>query len=243
MNRFSIAGGLIVGLLVGVFAAAAVGAQESTPTPSTVVGDAGGIFDDFKSKLAENLGISTDQLDTALDQTQIDIVDEKLANGDITQEQADAIKERIESGENVPFPFFFGGPHPGIRMEIGLVDSAAEVLGMDVSDLLTELRDDKSLNDVAAEKGLSADDFKTQLLDNMKAKLDQKVTDGDITQEQADNIYARLSENIDDVLNNNNFEGRLPFGPHRPGPRVFNDDNGQDSGGTEDSGATESGFF
>lgn len=235
MNRLTVTGGLLVGLVVGAFAAAAVGAQEDTPTPSSVAGAAtGGVFGDFKSKLAENLGISDGELDTAIDQTQVDIIDEKLAAGDITQERADALKERIANGEDVPFPFFGDGPrlHLG-EPGVGLVESAASVLGMDVADLITELRADKSMNDVAAEKGLSAEDFKAQVLADVKTRLDEKVASGDITQEMADNVYTRLTENVDDLLNNNTFEGRLPFGPHGPGFRSHSEDAEPETG-TED---------
>ena len=63
-------------------------------------------FSNFLSQLAENLGITEATLEEAIDQTSLEIVDEKEAAGDLTTEQADRIRERIASGEGLPF---FGG--------------------------------------------------------------------------------------------------------------------------------------
>lgn len=213
MNRFLAAGGLIVGLVIGAFAIAAVGAQEDSPTPRPAAEEGGETRRDaYKEKLAENLGISLEDLEAAINQTHLDLIDEALADGKITEEQADEMRERVENGEPV-FPGLHGG-HGGPRhhMRFGplhsLLDSAKDLLGLEDGDIRDAYADGKSLADLAEENGVSIDDLKSGLLEAAKTKLDEKVADGDITQEQADDIYERLNDNIDDIINHTPPAGR-----------------------------------
>src|SRR5687767_6015473 len=75
-----------------------VAAQSPTPTPTP-----GGVADRFVDRLAANLGISSDRLKAAIKDTGTQIVDEKLAAGEITQEQADRAKQRIAEGNGLRF--------------------------------------------------------------------------------------------------------------------------------------------
>jgi hypothetical protein len=220
MNRFLAAGGLIAGLVLGAFAIAAVGAQEDSPTPSPAAEEEGeSRRDNYKEKLAENLGISLEDLEAAIKQTHLDLIDEALADGKITEERADEMRERVENGDPVfpGFPSGPGGPRHHIRFgPLGpLLDSAKDVLGLEDGDIMDAYADGKSLADLAEEKGISVEDLKSQLLDAAKADLDEKVADGDITQEQADNILERLTNNIDDIINHTPPAGgmRHGFGP------------------------------
>jgi polyhydroxyalkanoate synthesis regulator phasin len=210
MNRLLAAGGVIVGLIIGTFAIAAVGAQEDSPTPSPSPSneeDSGeNRGDRYKELLSENLGISPEDLEAAIKQTHLDLIDEALADGKITEEQAAEARERVESGEK-PFRHFRGGGGPrgdhsfGFRGIHWLADTAKEILGLEDGAILDAYANGKSLADLAEEKGISVDDFKSQLLAAAKTKLDEKVAEGDITQEQADNKLERLTNNIDDIIN------------------------------------------
>ena len=70
----------------------------------------------MQTALASALGISEADLQSAIDEVQaakqaeaIARVQEKVTDGTLTQDEADAIIERIESGE-APFGFGVGGP-------------------------------------------------------------------------------------------------------------------------------------
>lgn len=242
MKRVGIVAGALGALVVGLFAIAAAGAQEATPSPTDVVGEANGVLGTFKEKLAENLGISEDELDAAMDETQIEMIDDALANGLIDEERAADLKARIENGEDVPFPFLGGRPHPGHfpRIVVGIVDNASDVLGMELDDLAAELRDGKSMADVAQGHGMSVEDFTAGLLEAIKADLDQKAAGGDLPQEKADEIYARLSENIDDIVNRTPGEGHPgPLGEfHGPVDGGFPRPGGPFSGEQEEASLT-----
>lgn len=219
MKKFLLAGGVLAALVVGIIAVAGAGAQEDTTEARPV--------DHYLELLAGNLGISVDELTGALTQSQIDLINEKVADGTITQEDADAIIERVQSGEGRLFPPFIGGRHGGPggpchRLVANVVENAAGVLGMDVDALKAELQDGNSLADVATAQGMDVEQFKTDLLAAIGSDLDAKVADGTITQEQADDILAKVTESIDRIVEHVPGDGPPEgFGDDRPfgGPR------------------------
>ena len=219
MKRLLMAGGLVAALAVGAVAVASA-QEDGTPTPvpeaseDAQTDERGERRDDFLDRLAENLGVSRDDLDGAIDDTQLELIDQALADGKIDEEKAAELRERVENGDPLFPGFGGGGPMPHIRhVVVSFVDIAADVLGMENDDLVEQLRDgDQSLADVAEAQGVDVEEFKADLLAAAKAKLDEKVADGDLDQEHADDFYARFSENIDDIVNN------AHPGPRFPGP-------------------------
>ncbi len=162
--------------------------------------------DKFIAKTAENLGISSDELTTAMTDAQFEIIDEAVAAGNLTEEQATKLKEPIE--EYGPLSVmglkhrYGGAVCKGARLVVG---AAAEVLGEEPADVAEAVRSGDSLAEQAEAHGMSLEDFTAALLDAVKAKLDAKVSDGTITQAQADRIFAGIEEHIDRIVN---FEGQ-----------------------------------
>ena len=66
--------------------------------------------------------------------------------------------------------------------------------------------DGNSLAEIAEAQGIDVEQLKTDLLAAAKEDLDAKVAEGELTQERADKIYERFSENIDRFVN---FEKEL----------------------------------
>jgi phage-related tail protein len=87
-------------------------------------------------------------------------------------------------------------------------EAAAEVLGISEEDLIAGLRDGQSLAQIAEAQGMSVDDFRAALLENVTADLQDKLDAGDITQEQFDEKVSELNANIDEIINT---EGGLRF--------------------------------
>jgi hypothetical protein len=240
MKRTFIGLGAIAAVTAGLLVVAVAGAQEGTPSPSDAPeGETHKLYrDEFLNKLAENLGINREELEQSIDEAAVGTVDDAVANGDISEERAENIKERIEETDGF-VPFFGpgpGGPHHRFFFHGDLFETAADTLGMSVEDLLAELRDGKTVAEIAAEKNVSVEDITANVLAEAKTDLDQKVADGDLTQEQADDIYARVSENIADIING---EGPLADGP-RPfrGPRFFEHEEEFQAEPEEDSGTS-----
>jgi hypothetical protein len=210
-------------LVVAGGGGAAVAASGSGSSPN-----------DFLDSVARHLGISRQKLDDATKAAAIDQVDAQLKAGQITQAQADELKKRIQSGDIPPLgglgrgggPGFGFGGGPGIPggpglLKAGISDSlaaAAKYLGLTESALRDQLNDGKSLADVAKAQNKDVDGLKNAILAAAKSDLDKAVSDKKLTQSQADDVYNRLKDRIDDMVN-----GQLGFHDHGPGLFRFDD--------------------
>ena len=90
----------VAGLAVAGGGAAIAASQTDSPASS------------FLDSVAKHLGISSDKLEDATQAAAVDQVNQALEDGQITKEQADELKSRIESGE---FPLFLGPGFFGLR--------------------------------------------------------------------------------------------------------------------------------
>ncbi|MFC2023231.1 hypothetical protein ACFLT5_00670 [Chloroflexota bacterium] len=176
----------------------------------------------FREAIAGILKITPEEYDAAVEQAQEQVAGEAVAEGWLTEEQADRMQERQAEG--------FGrrgmdkgsmGPQMGFRGRGGdsPIAAAADALGLSVQDLMAELRDGQSIADLAATKGVEVQDIADAYLGQLRETLAQAVADGKLTQERADWMLEQASENALDLLNNT-WEGRFPGGfpgGQRPG--------------------------
>jgi hypothetical protein len=72
-----------------------------------------------------------------------------------------------------------------------MIAAFADKLGISVDDLNAQLASGKTMSQIASEKGLTADQFRTLMLDARSQALDQAVKDGTLTQAQADWMKTR----------------------------------------------------
>ena len=73
-------------------------------------------------------------------------------------------------------------------------DIAAVLTGKSITDVNKERAEGKTYGTIAKEAG-KLDEFKDQMLEQRKAVLDQRVKDGKITQQQADEGYNAIKNN------------------------------------------------
>jgi hypothetical protein len=201
-------------LLVAGGTGAAIAAQGTSPSPSA-----------FFDSLAKHLGISTEKLRDATKAAAVDQVDAALKAGTITEEQAKALKERINSGDAPLFlgPRFalghrLGGPgfHHGFGFFGGQLSAAADYLGLTVAQLRDKLANGQSLADVAKAQGKSLDGLKQAIRDAAKKQLDKAVSDGLLTAAQEKDILDRLDQHLDEIVSNT-----FPRWHERPLPGAF----------------------
>lgn len=171
--------------------------------------------DNFLSRVAANLGVTLDQLKQAYKSAAIQTVDDALADGKITQEQADKAKAKIETGEIGGLRKFLGGGHGRVRDRVerlrdGIVKSASTALNMTPDELKAQLKSGKSIADVA---GSNLGAVKTQITNDAKAKLDAAVAANKLTQEQADKAFQKLTDNLDKVLSKTRGTTAAPTAP------------------------------
>jgi polyhydroxyalkanoate synthesis regulator phasin len=153
---------------------------------------------------AKQLGVSPSELSSALKSALEKRIDAAVADGRLTKEQGDELKQRVESGD---FPLFgipgFGLGHGGFEHHamFGGLDSAATYLGVSEDELRSELESGKSLADVAKAKDKSVDGLVDALVADAKKHLDEEVSEGHLTRDQADQILSRLEEGIRAMVN------------------------------------------
>lgn len=181
------------GLAALVLAAGAL-AQTDTFSPKEE-------SDALVADAAELLGVEPAELTDALRQAFENRIDAAVADGRLTEEQAERMREHLESGDLPLLHGPWGGHGPGDGMGLhhgfgGGLDAAAETLGLSEDELRDALRDGDTLADVAEEQGVSVDDLVRAMVDAARADLDQAVEDGRMTDTMRDSMLESLDERI-----------------------------------------------
>jgi len=203
MSKLRIAMAVMAAVMALSVSAVAFAQTPTPPTSPTPQSPLSADNQTFWQTLADKLGTSVDKVQQAVRDALKAVVAQALKNGKLTQSQADAANSRIDQ-QQFNKPLF--GPFEGRRgFEMGHggfaagaeINAAAAKLGMTVQDLMTELRSGKTLADVAKEKNVSADDLKAAIITAISTQIDQAVTNGKLTQAQADQLKSNLNSQID----------------------------------------------
>jgi ribosomal protein S20 len=170
---------------------------------------------------AKQLGVSSDQLSTALKNAMKNQVDAAVAAGKLTKDQGDALKARIDAG-GAPFVLggfgargAFGPGHLGGGPLMRSFSAAASYLGMSQDELRSELASGKTLAQIAKDKGKSVDGLVQALVKDAEAKIDAAVTSGRLTKDQAAKAKSMLEQAVTALVN-----GKLPGDKFRAGPML-----------------------
>jgi hypothetical protein len=209
---------LVVGAVAGL---AVVGAGAAVA--ATQFGDPKSESQAIINDAAGQLGVQPSALSGALKKAMEDRIDAAVAAGRLSKEQGDAIKKQIEAGGPLLVPGGFRGSGPmggpmgpmGAPGHMGGLDAAATYLGLSQSELMTKLQSGKTLADIAKDQGKSVDGLIDAMVADAKTHIDQAVKDGNLTQDQADQILSQVKSHITDLVNGTMPQG---FGPQfRPG--------------------------
>ena len=133
--------------------------------------DVAGSNIDENALLADALGITVDELQAARETANQAAIEQAIAEGLITQEQADAMQA-----------------HKNVMSYLDRDTLLATALGMSVEDLHTAYADGETLSTLMSAKGLDAATVREKLQTAYTEALAQAVKDGVITQEQADEM-------------------------------------------------------
>jgi ABC-type transport system involved in cytochrome bd biosynthesis fused ATPase/permease subunit len=185
-----------------------VAAVEAAPSPSASPTTSKNYAQTFIDKLAGILHLTPTQTTDALKQAQLQTVDQMLKDGQITQQQADAMKARINAGQGLGalggLGRHGGGGFGGFKANGALMQSlttaelnaAASALHMSTANLQSALRSGKSLTDLETQQKVSDSAVKTAMKNAAKGVLDNAVKAGTITQAQADSILSRVGSGL-----------------------------------------------
>ena len=195
-----------------------VAAVEAAPSPSASATGSKSYAQVFIDKLAGILHLTPAQTQDALKQAQLQTVDQMLADGKITKQQADAMKARINAGQGLGAIGGFGRHGEGFKAERTLMkdlttaelNAAASALHMSTADFQSALRSGKSLSSLETQQKVSDSAVKAAMKSAAKGVLDKAVKAGTITQAQADSILAKVGSGLDRF-------GHKPARPKTPG--------------------------
>jgi hypothetical protein len=226
------AGILVAALAVagGVVAATAYAAgvtltplAATTPTPTTKPSPnpkASAYCDKFTQHLAADLKTSQSNVQAQIKKAAGQTIDDAVKSGDLTQAQADKLKQRLDAGTLCSGSFAGIGRKPeggtaarqGEGVMQAALNAAATTLNTTPAQLKQELGQGKSLSQIAP-AGMTEDQFKSQFSANLKTELDQQVSAGKLTQAQETQILSAAPNLIDRLWNQG-----MPMRPAKPQP-------------------------
>lgn len=187
---------LVLGLIGSVALAQDATPEAETPTPGETTPESDGSFSlrglgdfggfgrhggdsNWLENLAEALGITVDELEDAQEQAHAASVADAVAASEITQAQADQIL----------------AAH-ALKGYIDRQAILATALGMTTEELEAALAAGQSISDLMGEKGIDAATLQANAQAAYETAVQQAVTDGVITQAQADEILASGNLNL-----------------------------------------------
>jgi transcriptional regulator with XRE-family HTH domain len=168
----------------------------------------GGASDEY---LAQALGVSADELEAAKQTAYLEAIDQALAQGLITQEQADAIAERAAASGRLSSRYLRGFTSGDSAIDIDALLAGA--LGVTVDELaaarteaqslalaaaveagdITQEQADQRQAEQALKSYLDEQGYEAQVRTLYETLVQQAVQAGVITQEQADTILSNSS--------------------------------------------------
>jgi hypothetical protein len=150
-------------------------------------GDRGTRCDARLAKIAEQRGVSVEQLQADLKARLLARIDAAEKAGRISSERAAALRTRVSEGTVCA-----GRHHVRARIAVrGMLRAAADFLGLDREELRAELPG-HSLAGLAEKQGKSVSALEAAMIAPAKERLAKAVTNGKITQARADVALARL---------------------------------------------------
>lgn len=200
-----IAVGAVLGLSV-VAVGGAVGATQLTPRQESraIINDA-----------AKQLGVEPRELSDALEQALKNRIDAAVADGRLTKEEGQRMKERIEEGDPLIGPGFGFRHHHGPGPFHAKVETAADYLGITRAELRNGLRQGRTLAQLARSRDKSVEGLVDALVEDAEQKLEEGVEAGRLTDAEKREMLSGLRERITQMVN-----GRFPVLPHRAHPRI-----------------------
>jgi len=160
-------------------------------------------------EIATAQGKTAAEAQTLLETAYSNAIAAALADGKITQAQADALKALPASDPEMGRRGW-GDPNGFGVLQSYLKEAFAKALGMTIADFDTQEAAGKSWLEIATSQGKTAAEAQTLLTTAYSQSIDQALADGKITQAQADSLKAAP---VPDIANAG-MRGRGPGGMH-----------------------------
>jgi hypothetical protein len=246
LKAFGVAGGLVAAALVGgtlisVVSASPGASKDATSATLADDVDATAYCDLWRQTFADELGVSVDALTPAAKAAAIATIDQAIADGNLSEDVGARMKEQIDNADLdgcrlLGAGFHAWGRHAArVDMAHDWVGAAATALNMEESELVADIRDGQSLQEIADAQGVAYGTVTQAILDAAEEDLAALVDAGTITQDRADQVMANLTERL-------NTDPFPPAGRHG-GPGHFQGGMPSFQGGMPRSLGNGFGFF
>lgn len=159
---------------------------------------------DYQTKFAQNLNITAQQLQDTRKKTANQVIDDRLAAGQITPGQAQTAHNRVNNSTGACTNA--GQGRSATRQQTAQhlrkveLQAVAQKLGLSDKALVQELRGGTSLAQVAQTHNVNRDDLKATMRTALKTALDQAVQAGKLTQPQEDKALAAFDSHADKLI-------------------------------------------
>src|SRR2546427_2469608 len=198
----------VVGLAVGAVAVAgsavivtasaagvSFGSRPNVSTHSVQANTSSTACSNFMKHFAVEIGKSQADINSAFQRAIADTLADEVKSGQMTQAQADAIKQKLANQTPCALPSAVGRASGDKALGAYLqqyLTAASSALGVSETELKTDLKNGQSLSQVAAAKKVSEADFRSRVIAGLKPVLDKAVADKKITSTQEQAIITHL---------------------------------------------------
>ncbi|PZE22108.1 hypothetical protein [Paenibacillus xerothermodurans] len=165
-------------------------------------------------QIAQDKGINEDTLMQKLIDAEKEALAAAVSSGKLTQEKADKISSGMEdrirkqvhgTGWGKVFNVDRKHMHQGFaKHEVTLGHDTAEILGVTPEAVKESLKQGNTFAQIAQGHGLSEADYLQKLTDRHSQKLTAAVSAGRLTEEQAERIKSKISEHLQERINQAN---------------------------------------
>jgi hypothetical protein len=194
------------------------GSVQRTATPSAAQATRTAQATAFLDRVAAKLGVTADRWRAAFLDTAKEDIRARVAEGKLTQAQADRLIARLEQSG----PGLFGllgraGAHGRIRDRVQdrvgalqpirrTIDLVASTTGLTARQVQEQLRAGQTLAEIGASKGKTQAQLRDAIVAETRQGVETAVTNGRLTRQQADRLLQNLPERIDRLLTSK-FQG------------------------------------
>ncbi|MGO8946526.1 MAG: hypothetical protein ACLQUY_02450 [Ktedonobacterales bacterium] len=193
---FIISGGIPVSASRNTDAATSVG--QATP------GSATSYCQLYEQTLAKQLGVSESKLESANSAALQTVIEQMAKDGKITSQQESKLLQMVQKYGSQPCSHLSQFAHwargnnhqmlAGARQSI--ITSVAASLGISTSRLESDLKAGQTIPEIAKAHNVSLSAVNAAYLGAVKSLLSQAVSKGDITQDQSNTLYSRVTASV-----------------------------------------------
>lgn len=191
---------LLLAILFGAFFAGPLfaSAQSNQSNNASTASATNPYCEQYLQDLANRLHVSVSTLQQDKLAAREDVLAQLVKDGKLTQKQADAIKQRLQSRQACT------GKGNGFELRVvlqslrqylpNIANNVAQKLNISTATLQSDLKSGMSLTQIASKQGVSQSQLHTIVLNAVQSAVNQAVSDGNLTQSQGSAFMTALQQ-------------------------------------------------